>query len=70
MKPWVLRSIMKKAGLKMKKIRIVNAPLRRTVRLEEFDEKILTLDDKVNEILLGGKHLVFCDESIFRARSF
>ena len=51
MKPWVLGGIMKKAGLKKKQVVIVKAPLRRTARLDVFDEKSLLLDVRVNELL-------------------
>ena len=69
-KPWVLRKIMFKAGIRKKKVNVLNAPRRKTARLDEFEAKITRLDDQVFELLEGGKHLIFCDECIFKARGF
>ena len=40
------------------------------MRLEEFETKILALDETVSRILESGGHLVFCDECVFTARGF
>ena len=39
-------------------------------RLEEFDENVLALDKKINEILKEDNHLLFLDECVFKARDF
>ena len=42
---------MKQAGIKMKKIKVYNAPQRKSLRLEEFDDKIVALDEQVSNII-------------------
>ena len=39
-------------------------------RLEEFDDNVLALDKKINEILKEDNHLLFLDECVFKARDF
>ena len=57
-------------GFRKKVIKIVNAPRRKSDRLEEFENKVLELDEIVTRILETGGHLVFCDECVFTARGF
>ena len=40
------------------------------MRLEEFSEKIVALDEQVHRIIEQGGHLVFTDECIFKSRGF
>jgi hypothetical protein len=61
---------MKSAGLRKKKIKIKNVPARGEERYEEFENSILTLDNKINEILKEEGHLVFLDECLFKSRDF
>ena len=65
-----LRKVMLEMGFKKKIIKVVNAPQRKSDRLEEFENKILELDETVSRILEQGGHLVFCDECVFTARGF
>ena len=65
-----LRKVMIGMGFKMKIIKVINAPQRKSDRLQEFEEKILELDQIVTRVLEQGGHLVFCDECIFTARGF
>ena len=58
------------AGLSIKKVRVVNIPQRRSQRLEEFDHKILELHEKMTQLESEGKHIVYIDECIFKARGF
>ena len=61
---------MLQAGITIKKVRIVNIPQRRSQRFDEFDNKILDLEKKVELALARGDHLVFIDECVFKARGF
>lgn len=45
-------------------------PARRTARLGEYERKTMQLYKQVKQILDDGGHLVFLDESIFKARDF
>ena len=54
----------------MKKIKVFNAPQRKSMRLEEFEDKIMALDKQVDRIIEQGGHLVFTDECVFKARGF
>ena len=47
---------------------MANIPNRLEQRREEFRDKIIALDDKVKEILDSKAHLIFSDESVFKAR--
>ena len=49
--PSILKKLMKQAGIKMKKIKVFNAPQRKSLRLEEFDDKIVALDEQVSNII-------------------
>ena len=61
---------MKSSGLRKKKIKIKNVPARGEERYEEFENSILTLDNKINKILKEEGHLVFLDECLFKSRDF
>ena len=58
------------AGLRKKKVRVQNVPARLNERQTEFTNSSLALDDKLNEILKEGGHLVFLDECLFKSRDF
>jgi hypothetical protein len=49
---------------------IRNIPQRRTLRISEFERKVVALDDQVQAILKSGEHIVFVDEAVFSARSY
>jgi len=61
---------MTEMGFKKKVIKVVNAPQRKSERMDEFENKVLELDETVSRILKQGGHIVFCDECIFTARGF
>ena len=61
---------MRKAGLRKKRVLVRNVPQRKTMRIEEFENKTLSLDDFVKKIQAEKGHLVFADEAIFKARDF
>ena len=61
---------MRSAGLRKKKIKIKNVPARGEARNDEFENKTLSLDKKINEILKEDGHLVFLDECLFKSRDF
>ena len=61
---------MKSAGLRKKKIKIMNVPARGEARYDEFMSAILSLDNKINDILKEDGHLVFLDECLFKSRDF
>ena len=61
---------MKSSGLRKKKIKIKNDPAKGEERYEEFENSILTLDNKINKILKEEGHLVFLDECLFKSRDF
>ena len=42
---------MKQAGMKKKKIVILNAPKRKSMRVQEFEDKTLLLDEWIDVIL-------------------
>ena len=42
---------MKKAGMKKKKILVLNAPQRKLMRVQEFEDKTLMLDEWIDVIL-------------------
>ncbi len=42
---WTISRIMRRAGLKKKAIRVSKIARRRTMRIDEFEDKILALDD-------------------------
>ena len=65
-----LSKILRKAGLNKKRITVRNLPQRYTMRLEEFDDATLRLDDMIQKIKEEKGHLVFADESVFAARGF
>ena len=62
--------VMRIAEIKKKKVRIQNVPARGMQRLEEFDNNVLALDKKINEILKEDNHLLFLDECVFKSRDF
>ena len=59
---------MKKAGISKKKIMVRSLPRTRT--MDYYDDDILNLDIRISSIQQEGGHLIFCDESIFKARDF
>ena len=71
---WIRRqtlgTIMRKAGLRKKRVTVRNVPQRKTQRIEEFEDKTIKLDDFVKQIQEQKGHLVFADECIFKARGF
>ena len=42
--------VMKTAGLKKKKVRVRNIPTRYDERIDEFNNRTLEVDNKINEI--------------------
>ena len=65
-----LGKILRKAGLTKKAIKIRNLPQRNTMRLEEFEDATLRLDEFVTKIKSENGHLVFADECVFVSRGF
>jgi len=61
---------MMQLGFRKKMIRVINAPQRKSDRVDEFEDKIVKLWETVSRIIEQGGHLVFCDETIFKARGF
>ena len=43
----MMTKLMKQAGIKMKKIKVFNAPQRKSMRLEEFEDKIEEVKKKL-----------------------
>ncbi len=66
----VMASVMKQAGMKKKVIVIGKIPARRTLRISEFEEKVVNLSNKLKTIQENKGHLVFVDEAIFTARGY
>jgi hypothetical protein len=71
----VLSKIYKQAGFKEKAVIINRAPNRKTVRLDEFDERTLSLYRYMKWIRQPNsdgsrKRLMFLDECVFTARGF
>ena len=62
--------VMKMAGIKMKKIEVSNVAARKEAREQEFQNSVLSLDNKLHDILSNKGHLVFLDECIFKSRDF
>ena len=46
----ILTQVMKKAGMKKKKILVLNAPQRKSMRVQEFEDKTLLLDEWIDVI--------------------
>ena len=46
----VMLKLMKRAGVRMKKIEICNVPTRKEARVEEFEDKTVALDKKLYEL--------------------
>jgi len=71
---WISRftigRLMSRCGVKKKAIVVRRAPQRKTQRLDEFEDRIVALHERVKEIKAAGGHLVFIDECIFSARGF
>ena len=65
-----LRVILKNAGFKKKMVVVRKAPKRKTLRLTEFEDRVIALDDFVKKILAEKGHLVFADEAIFTSKGF
>ena len=61
---------MKWSGLRLKKIEVSNIPAKKEQRVEEFENKTDSLDQKLQNIIESGGHLVFLDECIFKSRDF
>lgn len=61
---------MLRGGIKMKKVRVVNIPQRRTMNAYLYANKVLELDNKVAALLNTGAHVVYIDECVFKARGF
>ncbi len=66
----VMAHVMKQAGMKKKVIVIGKIPARRTLRISEFEEKVVNLSNQIKSIQEKGSHLVFVDEAIFTARGY
>ena len=62
--------LMKRAGVRMKKIEICNVPTRKEARVEEFEDKTVALDKKLYELYTKNQHVLFLDEAIFKSRDF
>ena len=61
---------MKIAGIKKKKVKVQNIPVRLEERIDEFKEATLALDCKIDSILKEKSHLLFLDECVFASRNF
>ena len=66
---YVISSIMRKAGLQKKVIKVQKAPRRYELNLEKFGDQIIELDLKIQG-LYKSEHLVFADECIFTAKGY
>ncbi len=66
----VMAQVMKQAGMKKKVIVVGKIPARRTLRISEFEEKVVNLSDKVKAIHESKGHLIFVDEAIFTSRGY
>ena len=62
--------LMKRAGLRLKKIEVANVPTRKEARVEEFEDKTIALDKKLFEILSNNQHVLWLDEAVFKQRDF
>ncbi len=67
---WVMSRIMRRAGLTKKTIVVKKIPSRRTLRISEFENLIVGLDNKIQAIQKDKEHLVFIDEAIFSMKSY
>ena len=47
----VMLKVMKQAGLKKKKIRVVNIPARKEDRIDEFNDRTLEVDNRIYDII-------------------
>ena len=47
-----------------------NIPASRTLRISEFERKVVMLDDFVTQILDSGEHFIFLDEAVFSQNSY
>ncbi|MEO1945235.1 MAG: hypothetical protein ABGY11_13120 [Candidatus Thioglobus sp.] len=61
---------MRRAGLTKKTIVVKKIPSRRTLRISEFENLIVGLDNKIQAIQKDKEHLVFIDEAIFSMKSY
>ena len=68
--PWDLCKILKEAGARKKRITVTRAPSKFTQRLEKFEQEIIDLHRRVEDIIAAGGHLIWADEAIFSARGF
>ena len=69
-KPGVLRKVYRMFGITKKKVEVSCVPRKFETRVQEFEQTTLTLDNKINEILKSGDHLVYVDEAVFKERDF
>ena len=65
-----LGKLYRQCNIRKKKVTANRAPRQKTLRISEFENKIVDLQDQVQEILDKKGHLVFVDESIFTARGY
>ena len=61
---------MKNAYIRKKKVHVCSAPARRDERIDEFKNATIALDDKLDEIIRQGGHVVYTDETVFKSRDF
>ena len=57
--------IFRLTGFKKKKVVKNNIPASRTLRISEFEQRVVKLDDFVTQILNSGEHFIFLDEAVF-----
>ena len=69
-KPGVLRKIYSQFGITRKKVEVSCVPNRMEARMHEFANTTVELDNKIDEILKAGHHLVYIDEAVFKQRDF
>ena len=69
-KKQVMTKVMKRAGLRKKKVTVRNVPHNAIQRQTEFAQTTLNLDQKIFDILKADGHLVFIDECVFKSRDF
>ena len=57
-------------GITRKKVEVSCVPAKMETRVQEFEQTTLELDNKINEIMSAGHHLIYIDEAVFKERDF
>jgi len=66
----VIGKLYSQCGIKKKKMNINRAPVRKTQRISEFENKVVKLYREVQDVRENNHHLVFIDESVFTSRGY